>query len=131
MAKYPRFHQGYYALAHAYSRNGNTAKAIENYNKAENLVKQYVTNPTRHPLDKPTIEARTLIWQTMLGGLTRQDAETLASQFDLSGGEIENKARRQSVSAILTGKEELDLNELLSSCRLERIAAQPRRAIGF
>lgn len=57
VAKYPRFHQGYYALAHAYSRNGNTAKAIENYNKAENLVKQYVTNPTRHPLDKPTIEA--------------------------------------------------------------------------
>lgn len=81
--------------------------------------------------DKPTIEARTQIWQTMLGGLTRQNAETLASQFDLSGGEIENIARRQSVSAILTGKEELDLNELISSCRLERIAAQPRRAIGF
>lgn len=55
MAKYPRFHQGYYALAHAYSQNGNMAKAIENYNKAENLVRMYVTNPVRNPLDKPTI----------------------------------------------------------------------------
>lgn len=55
VAKYPRFHQGYYALAHAYSQSGNMNKAIENYNKAETLVRQYVSNPTRNPLDKPTI----------------------------------------------------------------------------
>ena len=55
--KYPRFHQGYYSLAYAYSQSGNTARAIEAYNRAENLVRQYVTNPTRNPLDKPTIEA--------------------------------------------------------------------------
>lgn len=57
VAKYPRFHQGYYALAYAYNQTGNTAKAIENYNKAENLVRLYVTNPKRNPLDKPTIMA--------------------------------------------------------------------------
>lgn len=57
VAKYPRFHQGYYALAYAYNQSGNTAKAIENYNKAENLVRLYVTNPKRNPLDKPTISA--------------------------------------------------------------------------
>lgn len=55
VARYPRFHQGYYALAHAYSNSGNTPKAIENYNKAENLVRLYVNNPQRNPLDKPTI----------------------------------------------------------------------------
>lgn len=55
--KYPRFHQGFYSLAYAYSQSGNIAKAIECYNRAENLVRQYVTNPKRNPLDKPTIEA--------------------------------------------------------------------------
>ena len=45
--------------------------------------------------DKPTVNARAEIWQTMLKGLSEEDAQTLASKFDLSGGEIENIARRE------------------------------------
>lgn len=55
--------------------------------------------------DKPSLTARAEIWQTMLPALNENDAYTLASQFDLSGGEIENIVRKHSVNAILSGNE--------------------------
>lgn len=81
--------------------------------------------------DKPTFEARTKIWQTMMKGLKRKDARILASRFDLSGGEIENIVRKQSVNAILSGKEAIDMNALSELCAQERIAAASRIHIGF
>ncbi len=81
--------------------------------------------------EKPSLEARTKIWQGMLRGLSAADAETLASKFDLSGGEIENIARKHSVKAILSGKEEYDIAEIIETCRHERISNAPRRCIGF
>lgn len=71
--------------------------------------------------DKPTVNARTEIWKAMLKGLSNEDAQTLASQFDLSGGEIENIARKHSVNAILSGNDAIDIQELISSCRHEKI----------
>lgn len=81
--------------------------------------------------DKPTLESRTQIWQTMLKGLTDKDARTIAAKFDLSGGEIENVARKHSVNAILSGKEEIDLDEIMAACRLERLSGTTRQPIGF
>lgn len=81
--------------------------------------------------DKPTVEARSQIWRTMLKGLSEKDANVLASRFDLSGGEIENIARKHSVNAILSGKEEVDIEEIIKSCRNERISSTARVHIGF
>ena len=81
--------------------------------------------------DKPTVKARSEIWRTMLKGLSTEDAQTLASQFDLSGGEIENIARKHSVNAILSGKEDFDIEELINTCRHERISQSSRTKIGF
>lgn len=81
--------------------------------------------------DKPTVAARSQIWQTMLKGLSKDDADTIASQFDLSGGEIENIARKHSINAILSGKEAIDIEEIISCCRLERLDNQSRPHIGF
>lgn len=72
--------------------------------------------------EKPTSEARAKIWQSMLPGLTRPDAEMLANRFDLSGGEIENIARKQSVRAIITGNPAIDIPEIIESCCNERIS---------
>lgn len=72
--------------------------------------------------EKPTSEAREKIWQSMLPGLTRPDAEMLANRFDLSGGEIENIARKQSVRAIITGNPAIDIPEIIESCCNERIS---------
>ena len=81
--------------------------------------------------ERPTVEARSRIWQTMLHSLTDADAATLASQFDLSGGEIENIARKHSVEAILSGNDEIDLDKLLDNCRQERLASPAHVRIGF
>lgn len=72
--------------------------------------------------EKPTSEARAKIWQSMLPGLARPDAEMLANRFDLSGGEIENIARKQSVRAIITGNPAIDIPEIIESCCNERIS---------
>lgn len=81
--------------------------------------------------DKPTIEARAKIWQTMLKGLSENDALKLADQFELSGGEIENIARKHSVNAILSGNDAIDIQEIISTCRHEKITKDNRPRIGF
>ena len=77
--------------------------------------------------DKPTIESRSRIWQTMLVGLSDKEAQILAAQFDLSGGEIENIARKHTVNAILTGKESVDIQEIINSCNHEKISQSTRQ----
>lgn len=81
--------------------------------------------------DKPTVNARIEIWEAMLKGLSNEDAQILATQFDLSGGEIENIARKHSVNAILSGNENIDIEELISICQHERISHNNRTKIGF
>ena len=67
----------------------------------------------------------------MLPGLSDGDAATLASQFDFSGGEIENIVRKHSVNSILSGNNIIDINELMTACRNERISNSSRPRIGF
>lgn len=81
--------------------------------------------------DKPTAEARAQIWQSMLHGLTDKDARKLASDFDLSGGEIENIARRHTVNTILSGSDLIDMEAITESCRRERISSPSRHVVGF
>uniref|UniRef100_UPI0025AFD008 ATP-binding protein n=2 Tax=Muribaculaceae TaxID=2005473 RepID=UPI0025AFD008 len=81
--------------------------------------------------DKPSVESRAKIWQTMLPDLSEHDAQTLASQFDLSGGEIENIARKHSVNAILKGNDSIDVQEIINSCRHERLSQNNCPKIGF
>ena len=49
----------------------------------------------------------------------------------LSGGEIENIARKHSVEAILSGNDEIDLDKLIDNCRQERLASPAHVRIGF
>ncbi|MDE6459436.1 MAG: ATP-binding protein [Paramuribaculum sp.] len=81
--------------------------------------------------DKPTSTARAEIWKAMLKGLKDTDAQTLAAMFDLSGGEIENIARKHSVNAILTGKDNINIDEIITACRQERISRNNSPRIGF
>ena len=81
--------------------------------------------------EKPTVEARTKIWMTMMKGLNKKEAKIIASKFDLSGGEIENVVRRQTVQYILDGRDMIDINALEESCRLERLSQSNYAKIGF
>ncbi|MDE6378451.1 MAG: ATP-binding protein, partial [Duncaniella sp.] len=81
--------------------------------------------------DKPSAESRAKIWQTMLKGLTESDAECIAAKFDLSGGEIENIVRKHSVNAILSGKDIIDLDDIITICKQERLSGDRNTRIGF
>lgn len=81
--------------------------------------------------DKPTLESRAKIWQTMLPALAEPDARTLATRFDLSGGEIENIVRKHTVKAILSVKDTTDIQEIITTCQHERISQNNRPTMGF
>lgn len=81
--------------------------------------------------EKPSVEARSNIWQSMIPELERADARKLAEKYNLSGGQIENVARKHSISTILHGKPS-DLADTLSAyCSQEQIADKSLRKIGF
>lgn len=80
--------------------------------------------------EKPSVEARASIWQIMLPGLTNEIAKELSVRFEMSGGEIENIARKHTVAAILSGDESLELEKLVELCKTERINNKNTR-VGF
>ena len=81
--------------------------------------------------DKPTVEARMSIWREMIPALTEDEARTLSSKYEFSGGQIENIARRHAIGKILHGDSENLLNELLDYCNDEKIETKEKKTIGF
>ncbi len=81
--------------------------------------------------DKPSVEARSEIWQAMMPSLAAADAKILAREFDMSGGEIENIERKQTVDAILSDEKEADLPKLKYLCSHERLNNGKSTRIGF
>jgi len=82
--------------------------------------------------EKPSAEAKSRIWRSMIPTLDEQTAVTLAKRYDFSGGQIENIARKRTVDMILLGGEP-SIEQLDEYCRSEMLG-QPersRRKIGF
>ena len=82
--------------------------------------------------ERPTVEAKQQIWKAMIPSLPENFTHSLAKEFDLSGGQIENVARKRTVELILTG-EEPSQEKIREYCMSEMInSKQDRRAkIGF
>lgn len=80
---------------------------------------------------RPTFSARSQIWQAMLGGLGKEEAQTLAEEFDFSGGQIENIVRKHTVKAILSGESKIELEMLRSVCQQELITKGQHNKVGF
>ena len=81
-------------------------------------------------LNKPTVEVKARIWQSMLPDLSEGDASRLAAEFDFSGGQIENVARKRFIDEVLSG-ETADLETLRTLCRNEQLEHTTVRHIGF
>ena len=78
---------------------------------------------------KPDIEAKTAIWQSRLPELSPVDAAVLSSRFDFSGGQIQNIARKQTISSILNGSD-LSIDGLAALCEDETLD-KTAKPIGF
>ena len=81
--------------------------------------------------EKPTNQARKLIWQSMLSSLNDEQATELANRFDFSGGQIQNISRKQVINAIFSGKDELDYDQIKLDCQNESISRNSRGKVGF
>lgn len=82
--------------------------------------------------EKPSTEATSRIWRSMIPTLDERTAAMLAARYDFSGGQIENIARKRTVDMILRG-EEPSFEQLDEYCRSEMLGQpeQSRRKIGF
>ena len=58
--------------------------------------------------ERPSIEAKKQIWKSMIPSLSDDAVCSLAKDFDLSGGQIENISRKRTVELILSGNEPSD-----------------------
>ncbi|MBR4988322.1 MAG: AAA family ATPase [Bacteroidaceae bacterium] len=82
--------------------------------------------------EKPDAAVRSKIWQQMIPELSENDATTLAAAHDLSGGQIENVARKHSINVVLHGEQENPLQSLLAECAAEHLNnKEQHRRIGF
>ena len=82
--------------------------------------------------ERPTVEAKQQIWKSMIPALSDEHAHSLAKDYDLSGGQIENVARKRTVELILSGNEPTP-EQMREYCEGEMLnAKQDKRVkIGF
>jgi hypothetical protein len=69
---------------------------------------------------KPDINVRQSIWKSHIPELTETETLKLTENFELSGGQIENIARKRAIMSIINGKDP-DLSELITFCGNESI----------
>lgn len=92
-----------------------TTNLTENLDKA--FDRRFIYKIEFH---KPGQSVKSKIWSAMVPALSVEQADALAQEFDLTGGEIENVVRKSKVNYILTGIE-CDFEALQSICRKEII----------
>jgi SpoVK/Ycf46/Vps4 family AAA+-type ATPase len=81
--------------------------------------------------NKPSLEARSNIWKTMIPALSEDESTALASKYDFSGGQIENIARHYAINTVLHGDDADRLASLFAYCDGEKFEQKECRKIGF
>ena len=80
--------------------------------------------------EKPTPEARSHIWKDKIPLLTDAATFQFAETHDLSGGQIDNIARKYLMSRILNGKVPTK-HQVESWCQEEKLEGNTPARIGF
>lgn len=80
--------------------------------------------------EKPSLASKTSIWRDKIPALSEESASELASAYDFSGGEIDNIARKLTMSKLLYEKEP-SLDEIHTLCLNERLSTNNNETIGY
>jgi hypothetical protein len=81
--------------------------------------------------ERPALDTRLSIWQSIIPELSGEEAKTLADTFDFAGGQIENVARKRLASSIISGVKP-SLDTLAAYCRDEALSGRDSgKRIGF
>ena len=81
--------------------------------------------------ERPDVEQRRKIWLSMMPSLTDDFAFQLATDYDFSGGQIENIVRKCDVESILYGDSAIDADKIHRFCQEETILQNNTARIGF
>lgn len=81
--------------------------------------------------EQPDAAVRSKIWKTMIPELSTDVVDVLAGEYDFSGGQIENIARKYAVNCILHGDSADTQDTLEELCSNESISSPATRRIGF
>ncbi len=104
---------------------------IATTNLADNLDKAFERRFLfKIRFDKPSVGAKTNIWRDKLPALTAEQAKSLASRFDFSGGEIDNIVRKALMSEVLEGNAP-SFTEIEKLCSEEKIGKSSSKRVGF
>lgn len=102
--------------------------------KAENQNIEYKAFERRFlykvEFEKPSVEARKAIWQSMIPELSDEMSDSLARKYDFGGGEIENIARKYLIDNIIDC-DEPDERSIFDLCERERFNLKTRKSVGF
>ena len=98
-----------------------------------NLTRNFDTAFERRFLYKvefhnPDLDSKSHIWRSMVNGMKVNVAETLAAEYDFSGGQIENIARKIDVDYILHGRKS-NLDQIRNFCDQESISGKSAHKI--
>ena len=80
--------------------------------------------------DNPSTEAKRNIWMDKLPSLSKEDAQTLASNYEFSGGQIDNIVRKTLMQEVIKG-EKPTLKSLIMICNEEKISKNNGRRVGY
>ncbi len=80
---------------------------------------------------RPSIEAKKSIWKSKLDFLSDEEAQRLASEFEFSGGQIENISRKLFLDSVLLGKTN-SIENIIQYCTEEILLRDSnKRRLGF
>lgn len=79
--------------------------------------------------ENPTVEAKMKIWKSKMDWLSDDMIRTFATDYDFSGGQIDNIVRKATMDEVITGKR-TELGELITLCKNEKLGGDERK-IGF
>ena len=79
---------------------------------------------------KPDIKVKLNIWKDKLPELNEDQLKQLAENYNFSGGQIENVARKIFLSALIA-ESECEFDSILKFCEEEELAKKSNRKIGY
>ena len=103
-----------------------TTNLVQNFDKAFERRFLYKVK-----FNAPSIQTRRHIWQSIMPEISEETASWLASHYNLSGGQIENVARRYAINTILYGPPAEELPTLCKCCVHESKETYGTSQIGF
>jgi AAA+ superfamily predicted ATPase len=124
------------AIGWLYEKSENSKLTEAFFEQAPNhLVKNLDTAFKRRflfkvEMKKPGRDARARIWKLKLPHLTTQQCEALAAQFDFSGGQIDNIARKQAIHEVIHDTTP-DFDQIEAYCRDEMLEKSGSVRIGY